>query len=173
MHPICAGLYENDMHKFLVACWFHPWYIYICTKSTQISTWTRLKPSKWRAQEICSENPAEKSENHGCWSVRSRGQTYAEGSINKWIEEVVFWDAQKEGENSWPLPRLRTQGERYSQFAYPTCMWWSAPSTFWAHDVVSYHKPFNILRSQLVRPKDKTPLEKQCGVCQKQYMYIW
>ena len=49
---------------------------------------------------------------------------------------------------------------------------------FWGHSVVSYHKPFNTLRSKLVRPKDKTPPEEECElvyrvecrVCHKQYI---
>ena len=32
------------------------------------------------------------------------------------------------------------------------------------HGVPTYHKPFNTLRSMLVRPKDKSVKEKQCGV---------
>ena len=49
----------------------------------------------------------------------------------------------------------------------------SASST----SVGSYNKPFNTLISQVVRPKDKTPLKRQCGLvykvecgeCHKQY----
>ena len=37
-------------------------------------------------------------------------------------------------------------------------------TVFRSHRVPSYHKPFNTLRSLLVRPKDKTQKEKQCGV---------
>ena len=48
---------------------------------------------------------------------------------------------------------------------------------FWAHSVSSYNKPFNTLRSWLLRPTDKNHLEKQCRlsykvecvVCHKQY----
>ena len=46
---------------------------------------------------------------------------------------------------------------------------------FKEHRVLSYHKQFNTLWSLLVRPKDKTEKEKQCGVvysvtCNKCYV---
>ena len=49
---------------------------------------------------------------------------------------------------------------------------------FKAHDTPTYHKPINSLRSQLVRPKDPSAKEKQCGViyevtcstCHQQYV---
>ena len=78
--------------------------------------------------------------------------------MSQWLDRIVEWPG----------------------CAYP--MWqgyWSAYNMFWAHGVASYHKLLNTLRSQLVRPKDKTPLEKQCGlvykvecgVCHKQYTW--
>ena len=67
---------------------------------------------------------------------------------------------------------------------YPGCIpyvaWVSEclQCVFQAQGVASYHKPFNTLRFQLVRPKNKILLEKQyglvykveCGVCHKQYI---
>ena len=49
---------------------------------------------------------------------------------------------------------------------------------FKTHDVPTFHKPFNTLRSLLVRPKDKSEKEKQCGLvysikcksCEKEYI---
>ena len=49
---------------------------------------------------------------------------------------------------------------------------------FKSHGVPTYHKPFNTLRSLLVRPKDKSKKEKQCGLlysvkfkeCNKEYV---
>jgi hypothetical protein len=35
---------------------------------------------------------------------------------------------------------------------------------FKKYGVGTYHKPYNTLRSQLVRPKDQTPNSKKCGV---------
>lgn len=35
---------------------------------------------------------------------------------------------------------------------------------FSTYGVAVYHKPFNSIRSQLVKPKDRTATEKQCGV---------
>ncbi len=49
---------------------------------------------------------------------------------------------------------------------------------FKQHGVPAYHKPMNTLRSMLVKPKDQTKKEKQCGVvysltckkCNKEYI---
>ena len=49
---------------------------------------------------------------------------------------------------------------------------------FKTYNITSYHKPINTLRSQLVRPKDTTPIQNQCGVvyriqcpeCQQDYV---
>ena len=49
---------------------------------------------------------------------------------------------------------------------------------FRSHGVSTYHKPFNTLRSLLVKPKDKPVKEKKCGTiysvscenCQKEYV---
>ena len=49
---------------------------------------------------------------------------------------------------------------------------------FKTHGVPTFHKPFNTLRSLLVRPKDKAEKEKQCGLiysiqckhCDKEYV---
>ena len=55
-----------------------------------------------------------------------------------------------------------TQGEK----VYPVCILYVVgvlehlQHVFWTHMVSSYHKPFNTLRSQLVKSKDKTLLEK-------------
>ena len=35
---------------------------------------------------------------------------------------------------------------------------------FRSHNIPAYHKPFNTIRSLLVKPKDKTPKESQCGL---------
>ncbi len=35
---------------------------------------------------------------------------------------------------------------------------------FKSHGIPSYHKPFNTLKSLLVKPKDQTKKEKQCGI---------
>ena len=35
---------------------------------------------------------------------------------------------------------------------------------FKGHGVPTYHKPFNTIRSQLVRPKDKSEKQRQCGL---------
>ena len=50
-----------------------------------------------------------------------------------------------------PLPYVRGTSEKLAR-------------VFKKHGVRTYHKPVNTLRSLLVKPKDKTPIEKKCGV---------
>ena len=80
-----------------------------------------------------------------------RRTAHEKGPSSKWIQEVVFWDLPKEGENSWP-PNDRTKDEG----VYPVSIIHVAgvseclQHVFWAHNVASYDKPFNTLRSPLV-----------------------
>ena len=90
----------------------------------------------------------------------------------KWSFEIP--PKEKTADPSTIAPRLKG----CIQCVYPMWQGYRRASTaFQAHSMASYHQSFNTVRSQLVRPKDKTPLVKQCGlvyegcgVCHKQYI---
>ena len=57
----------------------------------------------------------------------------------------------KEDKIILPLPYIRGTSEKLARI-------------FKKHGVTTYHKPTNTIRSLLVNPKDRTPIDKKCGV---------
>ena len=72
-----------------------------------------------------------------------------------------------------------TESEDWNlMFRHFTATWLQGGMAGYPQGVASYHKPFNTLRSQLVKLKDKTPLEKWCGLvykveCGVSYTVYW
>ena len=85
-----------------------------------------------------------------------------------------------EKESKEPQPETVTHRNKITPIALPYIQGLSENlrRIFKTHNIPSYHKPVNNLRSQLVRPKDNTPIQSQCGViyhikcpdCQKDYV---
>ena len=98
----------------------------------------------------------------------------AANGYKKWVLSLPKKNREKNTEPS------TTQGSRKYPVALPYIKGLSEQlqRVFKSHGVNVYHKPFNTLRSQLVKPKDKPDKLKKCGViysvkcdvCNKEYI---
>ena len=88
------------------------------------------------------------------------------------------YQKRKQESDKEQQPARSTQQKIPVSIPYITGLLEKLQRIFRTFGIPSYHKPQNTLRSLLVRPKDKTPKEKQCGLvysftckeCQNEYI---
>ena len=108
-----------------------------------------------RAEKVVSDSEDKKEEiKHVKDVLRSNG-------YKNWAFEIP---KRKQETNKNEQPTRSNQQKIPVGIPYISGLSEKLQRIFRSHGIPSYHKPQNTLRSLLVRPKDKTPKEKQCGL---------